>query len=133
MLAERARIGHYACAPELKAGNAMASDEEYVLTKDFTGEHERLLLLEDHVDSLSVEAIEAVGIASGARCLEIGGGAGSIARWFAAKVGDPRFVTAIDLDTRLLQPLAAEGISEGDLLERLRQDFGATEVLDSEE
>ena len=88
----------------------MASDEEYVLTKDFAGEHERLLLLEDHVDSLSVEAIEAVGIGPGARCLEIGAGAGSIARWFAAKVGDPRFVTAIDLDTRLLQPLAAEGI-----------------------
>src|SRR5258707_1223090 len=34
----------------------MAPDEEYVLTKDFAGEHERLLLLEDHVDSLSHEA-----------------------------------------------------------------------------
>jgi ubiquinone/menaquinone biosynthesis C-methylase UbiE len=84
--------------------------EEYVLTKDFAGEHERLLLLEAHVDSLSVEAIEAVGIAPGARCLEIGAGAGSIARWLAERVGDPRLVTAIDLDTRLLQPLAAEGI-----------------------
>ena len=88
----------------------MASDEKYVLTKDFAGEHERLLLLEDHVDSLSIEAIEAVGIAPGARCLEIGAGAGSIARWFAARAGDPRLVTAIDLDTRLLQPLAADGI-----------------------
>jgi ubiquinone/menaquinone biosynthesis C-methylase UbiE len=88
----------------------MASDEQYVLTKDFADEHERLLLLEGHVDSLSIAAIEASGIAPGARCLEIGAGAGSIARWLAERVGDPRLVTAIDLDTRLLQPLAAEGI-----------------------
>jgi DNA polymerase-3 subunit gamma/tau len=31
------------------------------------------------------------------------------------------------------EPLPAEGLSEEELLERLRQDFGATEVLDSEE
>src|SRR5689334_22134627 len=31
------------------------------------------------------------------------------------------------------EPLPSEGISEEELLERLRQDFGATEVLDSEE
>jgi DNA polymerase III subunit gamma/tau len=31
------------------------------------------------------------------------------------------------------EPLPADGISEEELLERLRQDFGATEVLDSEE
>jgi SAM-dependent methyltransferase len=88
----------------------MALDEEYVLSKDFAGEHERLLLLEGHVDPLSIEAIKAAGVARGARCLEIGAGAGSIARWFAEQVGDPGLVTAIDLDIRLLEPLADEGI-----------------------
>jgi SAM-dependent methyltransferase len=84
---------------------------EYVLTKDFEGEHERLRLLEDHVDPLSVAAIEAAGLSRGARCLEIGAGAGSIARWFAERVGDPGSVVATDLDTRLLTPLAREGIT----------------------
>jgi SAM-dependent methyltransferase len=88
----------------------MASEEEYVLTKDFAGEHERLQLLEAHVDPLSIAAIEAAGIGPGFRCLEIGAGAGSIARWFAQQVGDASLVCAIDLDTRLLTPLADEGI-----------------------
>jgi DNA polymerase III subunit gamma/tau len=39
----------------------------------------------------------------------------------------------ITYEVRDGEPVAAEGISEVDLLERLRQDFGATEVLDSEE
>ena len=89
----------------------MASDEEYVLTKDFAGEHERLQLLEAHVDPLSIAAIEAAGIGPGSRCLEIGAGAGSIARWLAQQAGDASLVCAIDLDTRLLTPLVDEGIT----------------------
>jgi len=91
---------------------------EYVLTKDFAGEHERLRLLEAQADPLSIEAIEAAGIGPGSRCLEIGAGAGSIARWLAGRVGDPALVHATDLDTRYLAPLADEGISvlEHDLL-----------------
>ena len=89
----------------------MAADEAYILTKDFDGEHERLKLLEDHVDPLSVAALEAAAVKPGARCLEIGAGAGSIARWLARQVGDPSFVCAIDLDTRLLLPLVDEGIT----------------------
>ena len=77
---------HRLCLSEPRARRSgedalVTSDEEYVLTKDFEGEHERLLLLEAHVDPLSVVAIEAAGIKPGSRCLEIGAGAGSIARW----------------------------------------------------
>jgi len=89
----------------------MASEEEYVLTKDFAGEHERLQLLEAHVDPLSIAAIEAAGIRRGSRCLEIGSGAGSMARWLAQQAGDGSLVCAIDLDTRLLTPLVDEGIT----------------------
>ena len=91
---------------------------EYVLTKDFAGEHERLQLLEAQADPLSIQAIEAAGIGPRSRCLEIGAGAGSIARWLAGQVGDPSLVCATDLDTRYLAPLADEGISvlEHDLL-----------------
>src|SRR5438552_2653995 len=94
-------------------GAVMASDKkaEYVLTKDFAGEHERLQLLEAHVDPLSKAAIEAAGIGPGSRCLEIGAGAGSIARWLAQQAGNASLVCAIDLDTRLLMPLRDEGIT----------------------
>lgn len=84
---------------------------EYVLTKDFAGEHERLQLLEAQADPLSIEAIAAAGIGPGSRCLEIGAGSGSIARWLARQVGDPSLVCATDLDTRYLAPLADEGIA----------------------
>ena len=89
----------------------MAAEHEYVLTKDFAGEHERLQLLEAQVDPLSIAAIEAAGIEPGSRCLEIGAGAGSIARWLAQRAGDPSLVCATDLDTRLLSPLADDGIT----------------------
>ena len=58
---------------------------EYVLTKDNAFEHERLQLLEAQADPLSIEAIAAAGIGPGSRCLEIGAGAGSIARWLATQ------------------------------------------------
>jgi SAM-dependent methyltransferase len=91
---------------------------EYVLTKDFDGEQERLQLLEGQADPLSTAAIDAAGIGPGARGLEIGAGTGSIARWMAQRVGDPALVCATDLDTRYLAALAADGITvlEHDLL-----------------
>lgn len=83
---------------------------EYVLTKEWPGEHERLRLLERVFDDFSIDAIRAAGFCKGFRCLEIGAGSGSIARWFASEAGDPGLVTATDIDLRLLEPLADLGI-----------------------
>jgi len=83
---------------------------EYVLTKEWSGEQERLGLLEVSVDEFSIGAIRASGFARGSRCLEIGAGSGSIARWFARETGDPGLVTATDIDPRLLAPLEADGV-----------------------
>jgi SAM-dependent methyltransferase len=91
--------------------SADAARSEYVLTKDWAGEHERLQLLEATFDPLSMDAIRAAGIKHGSRCLEIGAGAGSIARWCAEQVGDPSLVCATDMDTRLLTALAADGLT----------------------
>ena len=44
------------------------------------------------------------------RCLDIGAGSGSIARWFARETGDPSLVVATDVDVRLLTPLESEGV-----------------------
>jgi SAM-dependent methyltransferase len=84
---------------------------EYVLTKDWGGELERLRLLEATFDPLSMDAIRSAGIKRGSRCLEIGAGAGSIARWCAEQVGDASLVCATDMDTRLLTALADDGLT----------------------
>ena len=62
---------------------------EYVLTKVWSGEQERLQLLESIADDFSIAAIRAAGFSRGYRCLEIGAGSGSMAGWFARETGDP--------------------------------------------
>jgi SAM-dependent methyltransferase len=89
---------------------ASGAHEEYVLTKDWPEEQERLHLLESVVDEFSVSALQAAGFRPGLRCLEIGAGSGSMTRWMAQHSGDPGLVTATDLDPRLLAPLKADGI-----------------------
>src|SRR4051812_22766239 len=46
--------------------------------------------------------LEALGITEGSRCLEIGAGGGSIARWMADRVGAHGHVLATDIDPRHL-------------------------------
>jgi len=91
--------------------NADIDRGEYVLTKDWSGEHERLQLLEATVDFFSIGAIRSAGIERGSRCLEIGAGAGSIARWCAEQAGDASLVCATDMDIRLITALAEDGIT----------------------
>jgi SAM-dependent methyltransferase len=84
------------------------ADDEYILTDiPAVSEFERLGLLEQWADPFSWERLEAIGVASGWRCLEVGAGAGSTARWLAEKVGPSGTVVATDIDTRHLTGLPA--------------------------
>jgi SAM-dependent methyltransferase len=96
-------------APKSRAADGARS--EYVLTKAWAGEHERLQLLEAAADPLSIAAISKAGISRGSRCLEIGAGAGSMARWCAEQAGDAALVCVTDIDTRWLGPLGDEGLT----------------------
>jgi SAM-dependent methyltransferase len=49
--------------------------------------------------------MQRIGVGPGWRCLEIGGGGGSVARWLCEQVGPSGHVVATDLDTRFLQEL----------------------------
>ncbi|MFF4060713.1 class I SAM-dependent methyltransferase [Streptomyces sp. NPDC001668] len=69
------------------------------LNKDTPGERERLLLLEEWGDVDTRTALRATGLGRDWRCLEIGAGAGSVARWLAEQCPDGA-VTAVDIDTR---------------------------------
>jgi len=66
----------------------------------------RFAALAELYDPGTIRHLEACGVASGWRCLEIGGGGGSIARWLADRVGPGGAVVVTDLDTRHLEALA---------------------------
>jgi SAM-dependent methyltransferase len=65
-------------------------------------ERERLTLLARLVDPISFRHLQSLGLGPGRRCLEVGAGAGSVARWLAAEVGARGRVTATDLNPRFL-------------------------------
>lgn len=83
---------------------------------DRAAELERLTHLEGIFDPRTAQLVEAMALAPTARCLEIGAGAGSVARLFAARCGDAGEVVAVDLDTSYL-PKALRGVKviEGDV------------------
>jgi SAM-dependent methyltransferase len=72
---------------------------------DTPTDSERLTALEAWLDPSSIEHIERIGIARGWRCLEVGGGCGSIASWLAEGVGPQGHVVVTDVDTRFLEGL----------------------------
>jgi SAM-dependent methyltransferase len=74
-----------------------------------TTELERLTLLESVFDPFSIRNLDRLSVGSGWRCLEVGAGAGSIARWLGDVAG-PGNVVATDLSTTYLAPLAERGI-----------------------
>src|SRR5258707_14742880 len=56
-------------------------------------------------DPTTFRHFETIGVTEGWRCLEVGAGAGSIARWFAERVGPTGRVVAADLNTRFLEEI----------------------------
>ena len=76
------------------------SEPRYLLTNAEPETGDRFAGLERTFDPLSIAHIRRLGVDAGARCLEIGTGGGSIARWMAEQVGPNGRVVAVDLDTR---------------------------------
>jgi ubiquinone/menaquinone biosynthesis C-methylase UbiE len=68
-------------------------------------ERERLTLYEGAYDPDTIRQLTARGVSKGWRCLEIGTGGGSIARWLASRVGPSGKVVATDINVRFLRGL----------------------------
>lgn len=66
------------------------------------GELRRLRLLERRYDDVTFRRLREFGDLRGARCVEAGAGAGSVARWLGRQVGPRGRVLAIDIDPRFL-------------------------------
>jgi 2-polyprenyl-3-methyl-5-hydroxy-6-metoxy-1,4-benzoquinol methylase len=87
---------------------------------DPDAERGRLKKLEHINDPATLRRLDAIGVLPGWRCVEVGAGAGSIARALAARVGPTGEVVAADMDPRFLGDFAGAGrrvvthdISEG--------------------
>lgn len=89
-----------------------------VLGHEMPTEAHRLHLLERTLDPETTRILERRGIESSWRCLELGAGAGSVARWLANRCSDGH-VVATDTDTRFLDPSWAAN------LEVVRHDVAA--------
>lgn len=79
---------------------------EYIADQSWPDEAQRLRELERALDAHSQRYLLALGLEAGRRCLEIGAGSGSIARYLAERVGSAGHVLATDLDTSLIEQLA---------------------------
>jgi SAM-dependent methyltransferase len=74
----------------------------YFFDQGWEKERDRLGGLEAVYDSYSTQRLAALGVAEGWQCLEVGFGAGGIARLLADQVGSTGRVVATDLDPRFL-------------------------------
>ncbi|WP_328502791.1 class I SAM-dependent methyltransferase [Streptomyces sp. NBC_00457] len=61
---------------------------------------DRFSTLESCYDRVSRRQLELTGLAPGFRCLEVGGGGGSLGAWMGERVGPEGEVTVTDLDPR---------------------------------
>jgi len=56
-------------------------------------------------DPQTIRHLATLGVACGWRCLEVGAGSGTIAKWLADRVRPTGHVLVTDVDTRFLEPL----------------------------
>jgi len=92
------------------------SERYFGLEANEHAERERLEQLERLCDPISQRRLRAVGVGEGWRCLEVGAGRGSVARWLRAQVGPGGQVVAADIDTRFLKDVPGVEVREHDVL-----------------
>jgi ubiquinone/menaquinone biosynthesis C-methylase UbiE len=82
----------------------------YAFPHSAAEESRRLELFQQRLDPLTIRRVERLGIGEGARCLEVGGGRGSITRWLAERVGTKGRVIATDLQLDFLTAIDAPNV-----------------------
>jgi SAM-dependent methyltransferase len=75
---------------------------QYVLDNSAAETEQRFASLESCYDPVTIRQLEEIGVAPGWRCLEVGGGGGSIARWLADRTGPTGGVVVTDINPRWL-------------------------------
>jgi SAM-dependent methyltransferase len=78
---------------------------EYLLDKEEALARRRFDRKSEIQDPATTSYLERIGVAEGWRCLEVGGGGGSIAAWLCERVGEQGRVVATDVEPRFLRLL----------------------------
>ena len=86
----------------------------YMFDNASVAEYDRLdLMSENFFDPQTRAVILNLGLHEGWRCLELGGGNGSITEWLCDKVGNAGAVTSVDINPRMIELIGAENLIEG--------------------
>jgi SAM-dependent methyltransferase len=83
----------------------------YILDDASAIEYQRLDLMSKILDPWTHGYLTALGVGRGWHCLELGGGNGSITEWLAATVGASGSVTAVDINSVLLELIPAQNVT----------------------
>jgi trans-aconitate methyltransferase len=83
---------------------------DYAFPHSAEDESRRLELFQQRLDPLTIRRIERLGVGGGAKCLEVGGGRGSITRSLSERVGSDGNVTATDLQLDFLNAIDASNV-----------------------
>ncbi|MFC9847038.1 class I SAM-dependent methyltransferase [Streptomyces sp. NPDC060223] len=96
---------------------------------DNTSEHAggRFDALETCYDPVTFARLTELGVGPGMRCLEVGGGGGSVAGWLADRVGPTGSVLVTDIEPRWM-----DGLPERGNLHVLRHDISTDELPEEE-
>ena len=70
----------------------------------------RLRLVEEVYDPTTIRRLEILRPSEGWKCLEVGAGAGSVARWLAVRVGPAGKAVATDIDVRFLSQISTPNL-----------------------
>jgi ubiquinone/menaquinone biosynthesis C-methylase UbiE len=89
----------------------MTALRPYILDDTAALEYQRLDLMSKILDPWTRGYIHALGVGQGWNCLELGSGNGSIAEWLCAAVGPSGSVTAVDINTVLLNLIPAQNLT----------------------
>jgi len=88
--------------PHATGGTAIEPHRYFAKDSPEDFERERLALLTGISDPITIRRLNDLGLQHGWRCLEVGAGDGTIARWMAQHVGPGGSVVATDLNPRFL-------------------------------
>jgi SAM-dependent methyltransferase len=105
------RASRWTCSPgppgSLQLGVNVV-DKSYTYNHEWLEERVRLAGLEAALDPGTRSHLSRLGVTVGSRCLEVGAGGGSVARWMAETVAPTGLVVATDLETDFLENEAAD-------------------------
>lgn len=95
---------------------------EYVFDSPSVQGREQLDHLQTLLDPQTIELLAGIGVWPGMRCLDLGSGNGSIARWLAERVGPAGQVVAVDIETDQLDVPPQVDVHRRDIREGLPDD-----------